>query len=53
VAAGNNFNDAVIALISNSADLNAADSHGWTPMHIAVGNNYLIVFLTLLENPKT
>ena len=51
VAAGNDNNDAIIALMTNSANVNAADSHGWTPMHIAAGTGHIGNIASILQYP--
>jgi ankyrin repeat protein len=52
LAAGNGYADAISILI-NHADPNAIDVNGDTPLHIAVGRNYLAAANILLTKPQT
>lgn len=54
IAAAVNAGDAIEALVSNNADVNAASTHGITPLHqAAMGNHSSIVRTLLAHGAKT
>ena len=69
MAAANGFTDAVIALINDDRpdlsggraaqvldagrNVNAGDSNGWTPLHLAIGRNHLPAVTAILASPAT
>lgn len=48
-AAGSGAEEAVLALVRAGASIDAADAHGWTPLHVAadLGQRGVVVFLLL------